>query len=70
MIPIYVIYDNPTDHPGKFVVRKWWGDKPTGEGAVTDSLYAARLYIRELGLGLVMVTRDPGDDPCIVESWL
>jgi hypothetical protein len=69
---MYVITDNPTDHPGKFVVRAW--DVQAGEAKphaeaheISDSLDDARGSIPD---GLVMLPRSEDDDPVIVESWI
>jgi hypothetical protein len=32
-LPIWVIYQNPTDRPGLFVARKWLLDKATAGGS-------------------------------------
>lgn len=68
----FAIYQNPTDYPGRFVVRGWtWTASslaPDAEPtAVVDTLDAARAAIPA---GLVCEPRAPGDDPVIVEVWL
>jgi len=66
----YVIYKNPTDHPKKYVTRKW-GIQPGGleplEKVVCNTLKEARDIVPK---GLVKVDRDPQDDPCIYEVWI
>ena len=69
---IYTIYENPTDYPGKFVVRKH--DVIAGSStpdklpcAVVSSLDEARKAIPE---GMVNIQRLPEDEPQIVESWI
>lgn len=69
---IYVVYDNPTDYPGKFVVRAHrvisGGSVPEAEPrAVTDTLDEARKVIPD---GLIRFVRDETDDAKIVETWL
>lgn len=68
---IYTIYDHPADYPESFVVRKWdavGGEPILGElVGETKTLGQARKLVPK---GLVMVSRHPSDDPCIVESWL
>jgi len=68
----YVIYDNPSDYPGKFVVRRI----TVGRGsvlmsehplAVTETLLAAR---KSIPPGLHRVERFTADDPVICEVWL
>lgn len=69
---IVVIYENPTDHPGKFVAREQWA----GAGAilvggapliVADSLTEARSVVPD---GMIRLPRNPEDEPQIVECWL
>ena len=67
-ILIWVIYDNPKDFPGKFVVRKFHNDVPEKDAhAIEDTLDAARLKLPE---GLVHLPRHEADDTCIVECWI
>jgi len=67
-LTMYVIYDNPRDYPGKFVVRRWIGmnasTKPEG---VFATLNEARGV---LPIGSVFITPYDTDDPCIAEVWL
>jgi hypothetical protein len=71
-LTVWVIYDHPRDYPEKWVVR---GQTVEGHGKITpspdcslhDSLVEAR---RAIPPGLVMLSRDPGDDPVIRETWL
>lgn len=70
MLEIWVIYENPTDYPGWWVVRR----RCVGNGeTVIDpaailcySLDQARSVIPQ---GLVCFPRDQNDDPVIVETW-
>ena len=66
---LFVIYQNPSDFPGKFVVRKWEekvaDQEPT---AVVETLEAAREAVPKWAH--FCLKRDPKDDPCIVETWL
>lgn len=73
-LSLYTIYKNPTDYPGKFVVRRWSvGNKdgvPTPDKEptiVTDDLEKARGVIP---FGYNMFLRNEDDDPKIVETWL
>jgi hypothetical protein len=66
-----VVYRNPKDFPGKWVVRRrliyaGFHDPDMVVAAVTDSLLAARAAIP---LGLVCVPRHWRDDPVIWEYW-
>ena len=70
-LEIYVVYDNPSDYPGQFVVRR----NVVAKGlhvdvdpiCVVDSLEEARGHIPQ---GLVMIPRMIEDDACIHEVWL
>jgi hypothetical protein len=74
-LEMFVVYENPRDFPGKFVVRRW---EISGGGTssvqvacrhacVCDTLEEAREPFPDF---LVCLTRHPDDDPCIVEVWL
>jgi len=68
----FVIYENPSDCPGKFVVRQFTiangllaaNDAPL---IVCNSLDEARKAIPK---GLICFQRDTTDDPVIVETWM
>jgi len=70
---LYTIYNpSTTDHPGKWVLRRWSISTEKGIQAeagcsVHDSLEAAR---RMVPSGLTCVTRMDHDDPCIEETWI
>jgi hypothetical protein len=66
-MPIWAIYFNPKDYPGKFVLRKWINDIPTDEVYTADSLDEIRMKVP---LGLMCIKRYPQDDPVIVETWI
>jgi len=71
----YVITKNPSDYPGKHVVRTWLqrGRQVTAEQgprAVVDTLEAARAALPNGGAGLFRIARHQQDDPVIVETWL
>ena len=70
---MWVITENPSDYPGKFVVRR---RMTTADGkqyvvfgptAVVDTLEEARAAVPP---GTVCFHRDPSDDPVIVETWM
>jgi hypothetical protein len=71
-LPLWVIYWNPSDFPGKHVVRRHLAGPdhnvpdrtPT---AVVDTLEEARAAIPTNTINL---RRFPNDDPCIVEVWV
>lgn len=73
VLAMYTIYQNPSDYPGRFVVRRCH----VGAGgivfdpqplAVVDSLEAARETLDRSVL--VLLPRHPGDEPQIVETWV
>lgn len=66
-LEIWVVYDSPTDLPGRFVARKWVTDRPTLD--VLQAKTLAQLH-QKLPPGLVRLERSTGDDPKIVETWL
>ncbi len=66
----YVVYENPSDFPGKFVVRIHTISEVGrffGEANAFSSLDEAR---KSVPPGLVKFRRSPMDDPRIVETWL
>lgn len=72
VMTVWVIYENPADYPGKFVVRpqQVYSDssiviapEPT---AVVDTLHEARWQVPPR---LYRQSRQPGDEPQIVETW-
>ena len=67
-----VIYQNPIDFPGKYVVRDQYVigsriESAIEPRAIVDSLDEAR---RRVPWGMVCLARSPEDDPVIVESWI
>ena len=70
-LDLYVVYRNPSDFPGQYVVRR----QVAGPGVIfkdarplaVGNLAAVRAA---LPTGLVRLERDPNDDPCIFEVWL
>lgn len=79
-LPIWTIYDHPSDFPNGYVIRKsysWSMVWPNGKrvpascqrgGVVYDSLKLARHHCESLGA--TCIGRQPGDDPVIVECWI
>lgn len=70
----YVVYFNPSDYPGKFVVRRQTAHGATGEViADPQALYIGDDYedaIRALPDGLTNIGRYAQDDPVIYEVWI
>ncbi len=71
-LPIFTVYDNPTDVRGFIVVRMYLttveGTKRTDKTWTYLELKHARSVLEDAGL--YCMGRKPDDDPCIVESWL
>lgn len=67
----YTIYENPSDYPGKYVVRRMWPQRGVlvmeEDCRVEDTLEAARAHVPA---GSVLIGPSPGDDPVIKEVWL
>lgn len=66
------VYFNPSDYPGKFVVRFWvvtaaGVEKSAEPMAVVDTLEEARAAIPR---GAVRLDRSEHDEPVIVEVWI
>ena len=67
-LTIWTIYNSPSDHPGKWVLRGH--DVPGGprqEHVVADSLEHIRMAVPP---GLICLMRSPEDDATIHESWI
>lgn len=70
---VWVIYFNPSDYPGKYVLRAQYADMQgdihvSAEAYVCDTIEP--LQEQMISRGLVKILRDPADDPVIVESWI
>jgi hypothetical protein len=69
---LYVVYHNPLDFPGQYVIRK----QTAGPGgritiAAEPLAFGTLDQVRAaLPAGLVRLERAPEDDPCIVEVWI
>jgi hypothetical protein len=69
---MYVIYRNPSDHPDRFVVRRWVitsNSMLTEEVpvAVTTTIDEARTVVPP---GAIRVPREETDDPAVYETWV
>jgi hypothetical protein len=71
LLTIWTIYDKPKDHPDGFIARRFEvgadGPVPTGD-IMTGDLEDMRETLWKAGL--LKLTRDPLDEPQIVESWV
>lgn len=66
-LPLLVVYNDPKDYPGKYVMRLWNVDESTDHVIVKDSLDEIHNSIpsRFFNLG-----RNQHDDGSIVEVWI
>jgi hypothetical protein len=73
ILAMWTVYDHPTDYPNTFVARRFDidgnGATPTASIIVAPDLTTLR-DILAFQMGLTCLTRSPGDDPKIVETWL
>lgn len=73
-LTVWVIYVDPADFPGKFVLRGqdvYAGDpavRPHEQAYVNESIEVLRAELRSKGL--YCLTRHPEDDAHIVETWI
>jgi hypothetical protein len=71
-LSMWIVYDHPKDFPDGFIARRHEatadGPHPTGDMMKATSLEPLRLALASEGL--TRMTRDPDDDPKIVEVWL
>lgn len=72
VLPIYVVYDRPKDHPDKIVVREWDGvtEKPSLIAHGFETIDLAREWIQKTVPGAHRMPRFPTDDQVVVEVWL
>lgn len=72
-LPIYVIYRNTKDFPGRFVCRVH-RVLSTGKTEIDRELFANEASLEALRArlppGLYCLARHHWDDPVIVETWL
>lgn len=71
LLTIWTIYRHPADYPTKWVLRPFMVTRgaavPAAEVVTADSLEEIRPHVPE---GLVLLARDPPDDPVVFESWV
>lgn len=69
-LPMWVVYDNPSDYPGKTLARLWYS-LPVAEA--TQVIFIGPLQVIRAALSshnYSNIARQPGDDPAIVEVWV
>lgn len=67
---VWAIYQRPKDYPQGYVVRPWStvdGQILGGQAQYAETLDEARSKVPP---NLVRLSRLPGEDPAIVESWI
>ncbi len=72
-MPMWVIYDHPSDYPDHYVAREHLidenGSRPTANVVQSTDLEFLRTMMLTQ-LGLACLDRHPDDDPKIVETWV
>lgn len=71
-LEIYVVYNNPSDFPGKIVSRKFevsnGASRPTNEIMMFATVDEVTEFFE--GIRKVKINRSIFDDPVIMECWL
>lgn len=66
-VEFYVLYENPSDYRGKFVLRRWLNQTPDAQPViVTTNLIEA---MAKLPKNVRCLGRKPGEDPAIKDVW-
>jgi hypothetical protein len=74
-ISIVTIYNSPTDMPGKYVARRFYGTFATSDSFANDNLgpvrdWARRQLTKFNNTAPIRIERCEDDLPHIVEVWL
>ncbi len=69
-IDIWTLYDGPTNHTKRWVVRLFKNETPTDTVFESDSRDACEEFVLERHPGAVWLVRHPNDDPKIVGVWI
>lgn len=70
-LPMWVVYDHPSDRPDVYVARLWLSlPQPLALPMTLASKNLDALRDELAALGLAHLDRNPGDDPAIMEVWL
>lgn len=74
MLSMWVVYDSPSDYPGRAIARRFEIDsqaaRPTDSTIIAPDLNALRAILVDTAPWAVPVPRDASDEPQIVEVWL
>lgn len=68
----YVVYFNPPDFPGRFVVREWFIER-SGELLALNLIGTAASLVEARALipvGMVNFRRSADDIPAVLEVWM
>jgi hypothetical protein len=72
-LAMWTVYKHPKDYPDKYVARRFDvdanGPRPSESIIITGTLAQLR-EVLQFELHLTCLSRDGGDDPVIVETWL
>ena len=71
LLPMWTVYDRPADHPDGFIARRFEVGRQ-GPAATGDTLTGELDEIRRVfwSVGLMKLSRQDGDQPQIVETWV
>jgi hypothetical protein len=72
VLTMWTVYAKPKDYPNGFVARLFevTGPEPKATHYTLKSLNLEPIQEKLTRAGLVCLTRDPSDEPQIVECWL
>jgi hypothetical protein len=72
VLSMWTVYERPKDYPCGFIARRFEvaGPTPKATGQVIKSVDIDPIRMKLRRAGLVCLTRDPNDEPQIVECWL
>ncbi len=69
-LDIWTLYDGPTTHSKRWVVRLFRNDKPTDTFFESDSRDECEAFVHERFPAGFWLDRHPDDDPKIAGTWL
>jgi hypothetical protein len=67
MIDVWIVYDSPSDFPGRYVARRFKMNEPTSDVLTAATLEDLRAL---LPAGLIRLERTEHDQPHLVEVWV
>lgn len=69
-LDMYVVYENPLDFPGQFVVRRWTTPPPTPDHDATTVCHTLEEARAAIPPDRACIGRAGSDDPAIREVWV